>query len=168
MTSRYFYTCKAAIAAGIMISIACHDRAAADDCPAQQPTSYPLAAKGSNTNVDYKKAFAEANTALDDDFRKQKLALEKTNACPEKCSFPDFYTDPTNPPRNYTVKPSGRVKATEYHDGYTVDAMINTNLSRTCYKKEAERNTGRDGRITAQQKKEEEAAAAARKAAGGG
>jgi hypothetical protein len=66
------------------------------------------------------------------------------------------------------VKPSGRVKATEYHDGYTIDAMINTSLSRTCYKKEAERNTGREGRIAEQKKKEEEAAAAAKKAAGGG
>lgn len=168
MTSRYFHTCGAAIAAGIIRSIAYHDRAAADDCPAPQPMSFPLAAKGSNTNVDIKKAFAEANTALDGDFLKQKLAVEKANACPKKCSFPDFYTDPTNPLRNYTVKPSGRVKATEYHDGYTVDAMINTNLSRTCYKKEAERNTGREGRIAAQQKKEEEAAAAAKKAAGGG
>ena len=118
--------------------------------------------------IDYKKAFLDANTALDGDFLKQKLAVEKANACPEKCSFPDFYTDPANPPRNETSKASGRVKATDWREGYTVDATTNTGLSRTCYKKEADQKTGRDGRIAAQQKKEEEAAAAAKKAAGGG
>jgi hypothetical protein len=168
MTSRYVYTCGAAIAAGMMISITYYDRAAADDCPAPQPTSYALAAKGTNTNVDYKKAFADANTALDGDFLKQKLALQNANKCLEKCSFPDFYTDPANPLRNYTVKPSGRVKATEYHDGYTVDATINTSLSRTCYKKEAEQKAGMEARLVAQKKKEDDAAAAAKKAGGGG
>ncbi|HYP12269.1 MAG TPA: hypothetical protein VEQ86_12425 [Xanthobacteraceae bacterium] len=118
--------------------MACHDRAAADDCPPQQPMSFPLAGKGSSTNVDYKKAYLDANTALDGDFLKQKLAVEKANACPEKCSFPDFYTDPANPPRNETVKPSGRVKATEWRDGHTVDATINTGLFRTRYKTAAE------------------------------
>src|SRR6516164_371591 len=68
MTSRYFSTCGAAIAAGMLMSMACHDRAAADDCPAQQPMSFPLAGKGSSTNVDYKKAYLDANTALDRDF----------------------------------------------------------------------------------------------------
>jgi hypothetical protein len=67
------------------------------DCPAPQPMSFPLAAKGSNTNVDIKKAFAEANTALDGDFLKQKLAVEKANACPEKCFFLIFI--PTLPTR---------------------------------------------------------------------
>jgi len=99
---------------------------------------FPLAGKGSSTNVDYKKAYLDANTALDGDFLKQKLAVEKANACPEKCSFPDFYTDPANPPRNETVKPSGRVKATEWRDGHTVDATINTGLFRTRYKTAAE------------------------------
>src|SRR6201981_2834838 len=106
MTSRYFYTCGAAIAAGVMMSIAPHDRAAADDCTAPQPVSFVLAAKGSSTNVDYKKAFLDANTALDADFLTQKLALQKASACPEKCSWGDFYPDPLNSPRNYTVKPS--------------------------------------------------------------
>ena len=168
MTSRYFSRCGAAIAAGILISMACHDRAAADDCPPQQPMPFPLAGKGSSINVDYKKAYLDANTALDGDFLKQKLAVEKANACPEKCSFPDFYTDPANPPRNETVKPSGRVKATEWRDGYTVDATINTGLFRTCYKTAAEQKTGSNAREAAQRKKEEEAAAAAKKAAGGG
>ena len=133
MTSRYFSTCGAAIAAGMLISMACHDRAAADDCPAQQPMSFPLAAKGSNTNVDLK-------------YPKQRIALKNTNVCPEKCSFGDFYTDSANPPRNVTVKASGRVKATEFRDGYTVDATINTGLFRTCYKTQAEQKTGTEGR----------------------
>jgi hypothetical protein len=33
MTSRYFYTCGVAIAAGMMMSITCHDRTVAYDCP---------------------------------------------------------------------------------------------------------------------------------------
>ena len=168
MTSRYFSTCGAAIAAGILMSMACHDRAAADDCPAQQPMSFPLAAKGSNTNVDLKKAFAEANTALNTDYLKQRIALKSTNACPEKCSIGDFYTDSANPPRNVTVKASGRVKATEFRDGYTVDATINTGLFRTCYKTQAEQKTGTEGREAAQMKTEDGAEAAAKKAAGGG
>jgi hypothetical protein len=168
MTSRCFYTCVAAIAAGVVISIAGHDRAAADDCPAGQPLSFPLAAKGSSTNVDYKKAFLDANTALDGDYLKQKLAVEKANPCPEKCSFPDFYTDPATPLRNETTKASGRVKATEWREGYTVEATIGTNLSRMCYKTAAEQKTGRDGREAALKKKEDDAAAAAKKAGGGG
>lgn len=122
MPSRYFYKCVTAIGAAIIISIACHDRASADDCRAPQPQSFPLSAKGSGTSVDYKKAFADANTTLDGDYLKQKLAVEKANPCPEKCSFPDFYTDPATPFRNITPKASGRVKATEYRDGYTIDA----------------------------------------------
>jgi hypothetical protein len=102
--------------------------------PAGQPLSFPLAAKGSSTSFDIKKAFLDANTALDTDYLKQKLAVEKANPCPEKCSFPDFYTDPAIPLRNETVKASGRVKATEWREGYTVEAAINTGLSRMCYK----------------------------------
>jgi hypothetical protein len=153
MTSRYFYTCGAAIAAGVMMSIAPHDRAAADDCPAPQPVSFALAAKGSSTNVDYKKAFLDANTALDADFLTQKLALQKASACPEKCSWGDFYPDPLNSPRNYTVKPSGRVKATEYHDAYTVDATISTKLSRTCYKTQAKQKADVEARAAEQKRK---------------
>jgi len=164
MTSRYFCKCSTAIAAAIMMAIACHNRAAADDCPPQQPTSHALAAKGDGTSVSYAKAFTDANTALDTDYLKQKLAVEKANPCPEKCSFADFYTDPAKPLRNVTTTASGRVKATDYREGYTVNAAINTSLFRFCYKKEAERKTGMEAREAAQQKKEEEAAAAAKKA----
>jgi hypothetical protein len=105
----------------------------------------------------------DANTALDGDYLKQKLAVEKANPCPEKCSFPDFYTDPATPLRNETTKASGRVKATEWREGYTVEATIGTNLSRMCYKTAAEQKTGRDGREAALKKKENDAAAAAKK-----
>jgi hypothetical protein len=128
-------------------AIDCRSRSSGcDDCPAGQPLSFPLAAKGSSTNVDYKKAFLDANTALDGDYLKQKLAVEKANPCPEKCSFPDFYTDPATPLRNETTKASGRVKATEWREGYTVEATISTSLSRMYYKTAAEQKTGRDGR----------------------
>jgi hypothetical protein len=164
MTSRYFCKCGTAIAAGIMISIACHDRATADDCPAPQPQSFPLNAKGEGTSVNYAKAFTDANTVLDGDYLKQKLAVEKANPCPDKCSFPDFYTDPATPLRNFTPKASGGIKATDYLDGYTIDATINTSLSRFCYKTQAAQKTGMQGREAEQKKKEDEAAAAAKKA----
>jgi hypothetical protein len=143
----------------------CADQAIADDCPTPQPTVLKLSATGTGTNASFAKAFSEANTALSSDLLAQKNTLQKANACPAKCSWGDFYTDPTEPLRDYTFAASGRVKETAFHEGYKITGTIKTDYDRTCYVSEDDRKKGAAARAEDQKKKEDDLAAAAKAAA---